>query len=183
MRGIKIRAVAAAFATLCLTTLPTFAAPVSFTFTGVGVFDPLNTATGSFVIDDSLFDGSASQYLQNTNITQLSFTMTSSLGTTSFSFADVVTSDGAFYDSLNAPPSIANGSGFLASKSGLLLSINGPSDLSLSANNGDTAVEIYSGSWTEAPVAPTPIPGALPLFATGLAGLGLFIHRRKRKAA
>jgi hypothetical protein len=26
-----------------------------------------------------------------------------------------------------------------------------------------------------------PIPGALPLFATGLAGLGFFAHRRKRK--
>lgn len=29
----------------------------------------------------------------------------------------------------------------------------------------------------------TPLPGALPLFATGLAGLGFFAHRRKRKQA
>jgi hypothetical protein len=31
-------------------------------------------------------------------------------------------------------------------------------------------------------VAPTPIPGALPLFTTGLAALGLFGWRRKRKS-
>ena len=34
----------------------------------------------------------------------------------------------------------------------------------------------------EAVTAPTPLPGALPLFASGLAGLGLFGLRRKRKA-
>jgi hypothetical protein len=32
-------------------------------------------------------------------------------------------------------------------------------------------------------VGQTPLPGALPLFATGLAGLGLIAHRRKRKPA
>ncbi len=32
--------------------------------------------------------------------------------------------------------------------------------------------------------SPTPVPGALPLFATGLAGVGmLFLYRRKRTAA
>lgn len=31
--------------------------------------------------------------------------------------------------------------------------------------------------------ATTPIPGALPLFATGLAGLGFIAHRRKRRSA
>jgi hypothetical protein len=33
------------------------------------------------------------------------------------------------------------------------------------------------------PTATTPLPAALPLFATGLGGLGLFGWRRKRKAA
>jgi hypothetical protein len=110
--------------------LPASATPVSFTFSGVGAFDSSHTATGSFVIDDSLFNGGASQYLQNSNITQLSFTTTSSLGTTSFGFADIVTSDGAFYDSSNTPTSIVNGSGFLVSKNGLVLSINGASQVS-----------------------------------------------------
>lgn len=52
--------------------------------------------------------------------------------------------------------------------------LNGPfeyNDLSFSFTN------------TIAAVGETPIPGALPLFATGLAGLGFFAHRRKRKQA
>jgi hypothetical protein len=38
-------------------------------------------------------------------------------------------------------------------------------------------------SVTAAPVAPTPLPAALPLFAAGLGGLGLLGWRRKRKNA
>lgn len=34
-----------------------------------------------------------------------------------------------------------------------------------------------------ADVSETPLPGALPLFATGLAGLGFIAHRRRRKQA
>ena len=40
------------------------------------------------------------------------------------------------------------------------------------------------GQWTvTARFAPIPLPAALPLFATGLAGLGLLGWRRKKKAA
>ena len=39
------------------------------------------------------------------------------------------------------------------------------------------------GMWTASPTSPTPLPAALPLFATGLGALGLFGWRRKRKAA
>ena len=38
-----------------------------------------------------------------------------------------------------------------------------------------------TGSFT--PVGATPLPAALPLFATGLGALGLLGWRRKRKAA
>ena len=38
------------------------------------------------------------------------------------------------------------------------------------------------GDWTLTVSAETPLPAALPLFATGLAGLGLLGWRRKRKA-
>ena len=37
------------------------------------------------------------------------------------------------------------------------------------------------GVWTVSPPLPTPIPAALPLFATGLGALGLIGWRRKRK--
>ena len=39
-----------------------------------------------------------------------------------------------------------------------------------------------AGEFTVTPVGTTPLPAALPLFATGLGGLGLLGWRRKRKA-
>jgi hypothetical protein len=38
------------------------------------------------------------------------------------------------------------------------------------------------GQWDAVPVSSTPLPTALPLFATGIGGLGLLGWRRKRKA-
>jgi hypothetical protein len=47
---------------------------------------------------------------------------------------------------------------------------------------GDSSdMQIVSGDTINAPVN-TPLPAALPLFATGLGGLGLLGWRRKRKA-
>jgi hypothetical protein len=43
-------------------------------------------------------------------------------------------------------------------------------------------IEITHGA-SGNPVDPVPLPAALPLFATGLAGLGLLGWRRKKKAA
>ena len=43
-------------------------------------------------------------------------------------------------------------------------------------------VQPVSGALVFSAVAETPIPGALPLFATGLGALGLLTWRRKRKA-
>jgi hypothetical protein len=43
-------------------------------------------------------------------------------------------------------------------------------------------VETSDGIGNNSPVGTTPIPAALPLFATGLGGLGLLGWRRKRKA-
>jgi hypothetical protein len=49
-------------------------------------------------------------------------------------------------------------------------------------------IEFTSAEWTGSagqwsPIFPTPVPAALPLFATGLGALGLLGWRRKRKAA
>jgi hypothetical protein len=42
---------------------------------------------------------------------------------------------------------------------------------------------MFGGGEIRAPLVPVPLPSALPLFATGLAGLGLLGWRRKKKAA
>jgi hypothetical protein len=49
------------------------------------------------------------------------------------------------------------------------------------ANEGGLGV--MDQSFSAADITATPIPAALPLFATGLGGLGLIGWRRKRKAA
>jgi hypothetical protein len=53
------------------------------------------------------------------------------------------------------------------------------------AQPGTFAFDSYVGNFTDfhGTVSQVPLPGALPLFATGLAGLGLLGWRRKRKAA
>jgi len=48
-------------------------------------------------------------------------------------------------------------------------------------SNGNLLFQFVHGSWT-ANVA-TPLPAALPLFATGLAGLGWLARRRRKQAA
>ena len=50
-----------------------------------------------------------------------------------------------------------------------------------SAGNAIT-FEIFDGIGNNSPVGATPIPAALPLFATGIGALGLLGRRRKRKA-
>lgn len=53
----------------------------------------------------------------------------------------------------------------------------------LSTDSGQQSAQGHSGVWTceDCGMPSTPLPAALPLFATGLGGLGLFGWRRKRK--
>ena len=46
-----------------------------------------------------------------------------------------------------------------------------------------TTVSISNGSYAGTLITPTPLPAALPLFATGLGAIGLFGWRRKRQIA
>jgi hypothetical protein len=100
---------------LALTVLAasqSMAAIVTFNFFGVS--NTGDTATGSFSIDDSVFNGSTGQVLSNTNITSLSFTANSPIGPLTFNTADVDASSSEFYNSSVTPFIAVGGSGELA---------------------------------------------------------------------
>jgi hypothetical protein len=58
-----------------------------------------------------------------------------------------------------------------------------PSPYSFAAAYSQSAYAGSGGVWSEGSPAVTPLPAALPLFATGLGVMGLLGWRRKRKAA
>ena len=62
-----------------------------------------------------------------------------------------------------------------------ILAINVAGFISLNINHTGSG-DFIAFDYLQADVSPVPVPAALPLFATGLAGLG-YIARRRRKAA
>jgi hypothetical protein len=58
----------------------------------------------------------------------------------------------------------------------------GPSEPSNTAGYDPAFTRYFTGGSASASTAATPLPAALPLFATGLGAIGLFGWRRKRKA-
>jgi hypothetical protein len=74
--------------------------------------------------------------------------------------------------SINSGPSIVGG---------LNIFDGSPTFTGYSDNfSGGGVVESYAGLGT---LTPTPLPAALPLFASGLGAIGFFGWRKKRKAA
>ena len=170
--------------TLCLITglaltvscaSQSMAAPVMFYFSGTSSGG--YTAKGSFTIDNSLFDGTTTQELSNTDITSLTFIANTPNGLVFFNTADLDTTGANFYNSSVTPATVFDGTGNLGLLAAYALGIfAGATDI-----NGNEISEDYVGVWTD-PSA-TPLPAALPLFATGLGVMGLFGWRRKRKNA
>ena len=73
-----------------------------------------------------------------------------------------------------------NATGIFAAGSGTIF----PSDATSMCTVDSTRTScVISGMITVATTSPVPLPATLPLFATGLAGLGLLGWRRKKKAA
>jgi hypothetical protein len=165
------------------------AMPVTFDYSGTdgGGY----SATGTFTIDDSLFDGTNFQGLPNTDITSLSFVANSQFGTFTFGTTDIDQTGFTFFDSSQSPVTVPDGGGFLATLNGQTIRIGmfGPSvnllgfsDLGGGIFGCCTFFDIYSGIWTESQTA-VPTPAALSLFASGLAGLGWLSRRRRKSAA
>jgi hypothetical protein len=79
---------------------------------------------------------------------------------------------------LNGPA----GSGFVNTPAGLLLSATQAGGTT-GCNGGPCAVSWSGTELSNPPGNPTPLPAALPLFASGLGALGLLGWRKKRKNA
>jgi hypothetical protein len=84
------------------------------------------------------------------------------------------------FDSSGAIPSVVDGSGYLADNGKYQIAIELSGGLYLYQLHGASLVDKYTGSWRDGPVSTVPLPATLPLFATGLAGLGLLGWRRKK---
>jgi hypothetical protein len=167
------------------------------------------SVAGSFSIDSSIFNGTANQVIDNSNISSAFFTVevlkdlspinghpNPAVGT--YTLNILLAGGSTTYNSTTTTPTLVDGSifpDFLAIDSNST-PYNG---LIIGANSGPGAAIVYFsfpqlpapfndnailGTWTTI-VSPstTPLPAALPLFATGLGALGLLGWRRKRKAA
>jgi hypothetical protein len=64
---------------------------------------------------------------------------------------------------------------------GIFAGATGDAAVTGTITSTSATTESISGTYTGNLTAATPIPAALPLFATGLSALGLFGWRRKRK--
>jgi hypothetical protein len=157
---------------------PANAVPVTWDLTGV-TFNDGGAASGSFV-----FDASTDTY-SSWNIT----TSPGSLVTNSFDYTNV---NSALQSAFSGPTSL-----FVETSGNvdrlLLVFVSALTDsggvVSLRTSGGGFEIQLggdqsrtISGGSVDSVVSATPLPAALPLFATGLGALGLLGWRRKRKA-
>jgi hypothetical protein len=177
----------AAFAVLLSAqTANTATFDVSFQFTGTDNLSNLPatvTVTGTIVTDcDSCF-------LQQTDISSWSFTFSGGLtGSASGGTSDppgitgnVLSASGGVLTYESGGDAIFTGTG----QSQMAFGLNVETQLRaqiLTSENVLGSVTLPFQIATEEIVSTTPLPAALPLFATGLGGLGLLGWRRKRKA-
>lgn len=98
----------------------------------------------------------------------------------SFTVASGVITD-SFFSAIFFLPDLNELNLFMESSSGLVFAGAHLSVQDILNNTFTTVTDDSSPVFTE--VATTPLPAALPLFATGIGAMGLFGWRRKRKAA
>jgi hypothetical protein len=170
---------------LCLTLGLVHAPAATVTFTATGVAG----VSGYVSFDDSLFDGTAFQFLSNNAIVDLSLNVFGSL----FTLGDVVTSANTIIDSTGVLPRIVNGAGLIADNGSQSIAffpdgfggtaLDGDASLAYSLTGGfdSEGFEYYAVRWDPSGAgAQIPEPSTLALFGAGLAGLGLLRRRQTR---
>ncbi|MBU3021294.1 PEP-CTERM sorting domain-containing protein [Aestuariibacter sp. A3R04] len=160
---------------LFLVTSVANAALIRFNATGVA------GVSGFVEIDDSLFDGTSSQFVSNSFFTDLSLDVFGEL----FSLADVVTTDNTIFDSTGTIPVIVNGAGNLADNGMTAIAFfpdgfdgtafDGDASLATGASGSLADSDFFAVKWEVATEVPE--PSAFLLFSAGL----LFLVRRKIK--
>ena len=154
---------------------------VEFKYNGL---DSNTSAFGSFTIDDTLFDGSSSQSILQSNLLSFSFSMTNleDPATGTWGFGDLLVGSTIKFDSTNyVSLKFADVVGATGSAAG-----GGSGGLEFAGTGGAFAqsafgsIDSADGDWD---LVVIPLPAALPLYGTGLAVMGLIGWRRKRKAA
>ena len=163
---------------LALAPMMSWATLVTFNATG-------DTDVSGFVqFDDSFFNGTSDQFVENTAITDLSLTVFG----VEFLLADVVIYDFTVIDSTGVTPIIINGAGLIANNGAQTIAFF-PDGAEGTAIDGDASLQFslepYMGPFSyhavkwEATVVP--IPSAVWLFGSGLIGL-IGVARRKVRA-
>ena len=181
----KVLSIAAAIAILtatCGTAVNASTTSLQVSFSAANFFPaaPVDPVIGSFTIT---FDPTVNYFTETTTGLTLD-TLNINLGST-FAFLYNSTNDALFVGGS------ASGSAVVSSTDDFLLSI-----LNFTSSAPHIGTFFYATAQTNAvfeangeansvsvSLAETPIPAALPLFATGLGGLGLLGWRRKRKQA
>jgi hypothetical protein len=149
---------------------------VEFTVSPFDAGAPNDPVSGSFIFEKSATDFSFLELPSAINLTIGSHTYSRAEIFIRNDFAALQTSVGAGI----------NGASLAANTDDFLLVWDIPTGVFLSFLYSTASSPIFvgnTGTITFTPVSEVPLPGALPLFATGLGALGLLAWRRKRNSA